>query len=50
VAKAELEANIKYQELKEKYKAGGEGFREVKKAQTAVVSYCLIRLDEMGKI
>lgn len=37
----ELEANPKFQELKDSLKAISEGLREVKKRQTAIIQYSL---------
>lgn len=48
-AKEELEANEKYQELKESLKAVRSGFTEVKKRQNAKIQLALIRLEELGK-
>ncbi len=45
----ELEANPKYQELKESLKALSEGLREVKKRQGAIIQYILHRLEDAGK-
>lgn len=49
-AAEELEANPKYQELKENLKALSEGFREVKKRQNAIVQYSLHLLEEMEEM
>lgn len=48
-AKEELEANPKYQDAKQNVKAISQGFRELKKYQTAKIQYSLIRLKELGK-
>ena len=45
----ELEANPKYQELRESIKALSEGLRDVKKRQNAIVQYSLHLLEEKGK-
>jgi uncharacterized small protein (DUF1192 family) len=45
----ELEANPKYEELKESLKALSEGLREVRKRQNAVVTYCLHLIEEKGE-
>jgi beta-phosphoglucomutase-like phosphatase (HAD superfamily) len=42
----ELEANPKYQELKESLKALSSGLRDVKKRQNAVIQYALHLLGE----
>jgi hypothetical protein len=44
----ELEANPKYQELKESMKAVKAGLGEVKKRQKAIIDYCLHLLEERG--
>lgn len=44
----ELEANEKYQEIKENKKALESGKREVNKRQKAVIAYCLSLLDSKG--
>jgi len=49
VTRDELEANPKFQELKENLKALRHGYSEVKTFQTAKIQYALIRLEEMGK-
>lgn len=49
LAKDELEANEKYQELKESVKAVRSGFTEVKKRQNCKIQLALIRLEELGK-
>lgn len=43
-----LEANPKYQELKESLKAVSESLREIKKFQNAVIQYSLHLLEEKG--
>jgi hypothetical protein len=48
-AKDELDANPKYQELKDSLKALSEGMREVKKFQGAKIQYILHLLEERGK-
>lgn len=48
-ASDELEANPKFQELKESLKAVSEGLREVKKRQNAIVQYSLHLIEEKGK-
>ncbi len=48
-AQEELEANPKFQELKDSLKAISEGLREVRKRQNHVVSYCL-HLLELGEL
>jgi len=48
-AEDELEANPKYQELKESLKAVSEGLREVKKFQNAVIQYSLSLIEDKGK-
>ncbi len=45
----ELEANPKFQELKEGLKAISEGLKEVKKRQGHVVAYCLHLLESKGE-
>jgi len=45
---AELEANLKYQELKESLKALSAGLREVKKRQNSIIQYCLSLLEDKG--
>lgn len=45
-ATEELEANPKYQEIKESLKALSQGLREVKKRQNAIIQYALHRLEE----
>lgn len=47
-AQEELEANLKYQELKEGVKAISEGLKEVRKRQNNVITYCLNLLEERG--
>lgn len=47
-AEDELEANPKYQELKEMVKACTAGLSEVKKRQQAIIQYCLHTLEEKG--
>lgn len=42
----ELEANPKYQEIKENLKALSEGMKEVKKHSNAVIQYALHLLEE----
>ena len=42
----ELEANPKFQELKESLKAISEGLREVKKRQNAIIQYSLHLIEE----
>lgn len=44
----ELEANPKFQELKDSLKAISEGLREVKKRQTAIIQYSLSLLEDKG--
>lgn len=44
----ELEANPKFQELKESIKALSEGLRDVKKRQTAIIQYALSLLEDKG--
>jgi hypothetical protein len=44
-ASEELEANPKYQELKESLKALSEGKKEVNKRQKAIIAYALHLLD-----
>lgn len=44
----ELEANPKYQELKENLKALREGKKEVNKRQRAIIKYSLHELDVRG--
>lgn len=46
----ELEANPKYQELKESLKALSQGLREVKTHQNAVAQYSLHLLEEKGAV
>jgi hypothetical protein len=48
-AQRELEANSKYQELKESLKALSEGFKEVKKRQNAMIRYNLSLLEDKGE-
>lgn len=45
----ELEANPKYQDLKENLKALSEGLKEVKKRQNAIIQYSLHILEEKAK-
>lgn len=45
-ASDELEANPKFQEIKANLKAIGEGLREVKKRQNAIIQYSLHLLEE----
>lgn len=47
--KEELDANEKYQELKESCKAMSAGYREVKSYQSAQIQYALMRLRDLGK-
>lgn len=47
-AQDELEANPKYQELKESLKAVSEALREVRKFQNAVIQYSLSLLEDKG--
>lgn len=47
-AQDELDANEKYQELKESLKALSEGLRDVKKRQNAIIQYCLSLLEDKG--
>lgn len=49
-AEDELEANPKYQEIKESMKALREGLTEVKKRQNAIVQYSLHLLEEKGNV
>jgi hypothetical protein len=44
----ELEANPKYQELKESLKAISAGLKEVKKRQNAIIQYSLSLLEDKG--
>ena len=44
----ELEANPKYQELKDSLKALSEGLREVKKRQNAIIQYSLSLIEDKG--
>lgn len=44
----ELEANPKYQEIKENLKALQSGKREVNKRQKAVIKYCLHLIEDRG--
>ena len=48
-AEEELEANEKYQELKESVKAMSLGFRDVRKFQRAVIAYVLHQLELKGE-
>jgi hypothetical protein len=48
-AQEELEANEKYQELKEAVKAMSAGLREVKQRQNAIIQYCLHLKEEGGQ-
>lgn len=48
VASDELEANDKYQELKDSLKAVSSGLSEVKKRQRNIVQYSLHLLEEKG--
>lgn len=45
----QLEANPKYQDLKENLKALSAGLKEVKKFQNAIIQYSLHILEEKGK-
>lgn len=45
----ELEANPKFQELKQNLKDISEGLKEVKKRQNAIIQYSLHRIEEKGK-
>lgn len=45
-AQEELEANPKYQELKESMKALQSSMNEVKKRQNAITAYCLHLLED----
>jgi DNA-binding transcriptional regulator GbsR (MarR family) len=47
-AEDELEANPKYQELKENLKALSAGLKEVKKRQNAIISFCSHLMEEKG--
>ena len=49
VAQEELEANEKYQALKEDLKAMSQGLREVRKFQLARIYYSLHLLEQLGK-
>jgi len=49
-AQDELEANPKYQDLKESLKAANSGLREIKAIHNAVIQYSLSLLEEKGKI
>jgi hypothetical protein len=44
----ELEANPKFQELKESLKAISEGLREVKKRQRGVIDYSVSLIEDKG--
>lgn len=44
----ELEANPKYQEIKDSLKALSEGLREVKKRQNAIIQYSLSLMEDKG--
>lgn len=44
----ELEANPKFQELKENLKALSQGLREVKKFQGAIIQFSLSLLEDKG--
>lgn len=46
--KQELEANVKYQELKEQVKAATAGLRDVNKFQKAVIKHALSLLESRG--
>lgn len=48
-ARDELEANPKYQELKENLKALSAGLKDVKKHQNAVIEFSLHILEGRGK-
>jgi len=48
-AQRELEANPKYQEIKESLKALSEGLRDVKKRQNAMIRYNLSLLEDKGE-
>ena len=48
VAEDELEANPKYQDVKESMKAVKAGLGEVKKRQKAIIDYCVHLLEERG--
>lgn len=47
-ASSELEANPKFQELKESLKALSEGLSEVKRHQKAIIQYSLSLLEDKG--
>lgn len=49
-ATRELDANPKFQEIKQSLKDLSEGLREVKKRQNALIQYILHRLEESGKV
>jgi hypothetical protein len=48
-ARRELDANPKFQELKDSLSALSAGMREVKKRQTAIIHYIVSLLEEKGK-
>ena len=48
LAEDELEANPKYQELKESLKALNAGKREVDKRQRAIIKFCLHLIESRG--
>ena len=48
-AEEELEANPKFQELKESLKVLSSGLREVKQFQNSVIQFALHLLEERGK-
>lgn len=45
----ELEANPKYQELKESLKALSEGLKDIKKRQNAIIQYALHLIEFKGE-
>ena len=49
-AKAELEANPKYRQVKNDLSTLQVGLREVNKRQRAKIAYALHRLEEQGRI
>ena len=49
-AKNELDENPNYVHLKEDLKALRGGFNDLKKRQTAIINYSLLRLEELGKV
>lgn len=47
-AEKELEANPKFQELKESLKVLSSGMREVRKRQRAIISFIVAKMDDLA--